>query len=164
MTAIKDLLLMGLFVFYLFNSIQAQNLLKEGTPPGNPPTNSLVFESTDAKIGIGTTLPGAKLHIIPTTSTTSVLKIDGLDYSGSTSTAVGSLESWKYDGVVYYGLYQSQTGSIAPKNYFKNNVGIDVLDPSYKLDINGIIGCSGSAATGVRINNVTNQPFVFQYL
>lgn len=151
-----------LFLFYITTSVFSQSgyLIKNKANP----VLSHIYEFGNgnlSKIGIGTVTPQAKLHVLwNAKNDTSIVRFETTTMFGR---FVGSLESWRFEGGVYYGIYQSQADTIiVPKNYLKNNLGLDVLNPSYKLDINGIIGCSGNKATGFHISN-TNQPFVFQY-
>jgi len=157
----RFLIFIGLLVFV--NPIiaqQAQRIVKDETQG-----NSNIYESgdeNDALIGIGTSIPSAKLHIqSKATSLSPTIKTDFITNEGS---VLASIESWHIDGSINYGIYQPQPldPNIIVKNYFQNNLGIGVANPKYKLDINGIIGCTGPAATGIKIDN-TNQPFVIKY-
>jgi len=159
MKAITKHFLTFLFLLTVISTVQSQDHLIKGGESGY--TNSDVVEGSDLNIGIGLTAPSAKLHISSTLNSRPLLKIDAWT-TGSNSSLFGSLECWKYAGSIYYGIYQTQYGTVAPKNYFQNYLGLGVVSPNYQLDVNGIIGCTGSNATGIRISN-TNQPFVFQY-
>ncbi|MCK9205013.1 MAG: hypothetical protein M0P58_11350 [Bacteroidales bacterium] len=150
----KIYLLLIICLFILTNQVGAQKIVKNNNGTSN------IYEYGDgsaAKIGIGLEIPTAKLHIYSNPGNQTLLKIDAV-----TTGPIGSVESWCYKNGIYYGIYQSQTGTIIPKNYLKNNLGIDVVNPMNKLDINGVIGCTGSAATGMMINN-SDQPFVINY-
>lgn len=154
----KTILILLTFSFVISTHLFAQKIVKSSSGTSN------IYEyGTDvaAKIGIGTTSPTAKLHIYSSPATQTVLKVDATT-TGVSPTAIGSLETWSLKNGIYYGFYQSQAGTTIPKNYLKNNLGIDVVNPLNKLDVNGVIGCTGTAATGMKINN-SNQPFVIRY-
>ncbi len=167
MRTIAVFFLPGIFLLVLSNYLYSQALLKEDGSSYNPCS---VFETVNGSrymIGMGVTNSNvkAKLHLLwtPVLSRPAV-KVDVLTNSNDT---IGTCENWRCDGTRYYGFFQSYKSSVIqnPKtinNYFQNNLGLNILTPSYQLDINGIIGCSGNNATGMNICNA-NQPFVFQY-
>ena len=155
-------------MFYLTNSIHSQSYLwKDNGSGGNG--HSIVYEFLDgngiSKIGIGTENPSAKFHLQATPTTSSPTA--KFDWISTGSTVLGSIEHWHFNGgTMYYGIYQPQpqpSSGTTVKNYLYSNLGIGVVDPFNKLDVNGIIGCTGADATGVKIDN-TGLPFVFQYL
>jgi hypothetical protein len=165
MKTIKIISIISLCIVCFFNDTQSQNLLKKN---GGSADTSNVYQTgvgKYAKIGIGINSPKAKLQVkYQPSGDTATVRFDGFQQSGMNTTLVGSVANWLlYDGV-YYGIYQTKglNSTYEPKNYFQNNVGIGVQVPQYKLDINGIIGCTGDAATGMRIDNL-GVPFVFQY-
>ncbi|MFZ4521090.1 MAG: hypothetical protein ACOYNC_05265 [Bacteroidales bacterium] len=162
MKNIKTYILICCCLFVVTNQIHAQVIVKHGIPD-----SSNIYEvgsNNNAKIGIGLTNPTSKLQIRGFPDSQTLFEIDAFQ-DGVSGAKFGSIESWKLLNGVYYGIFQTQIPPITEyqlKNYFKNNMGIDVLDPKNKLDVNGIIGCTGPSATGINISN-TNQPFVFQY-
>ncbi|MCK9421796.1 MAG: hypothetical protein M0Q38_04300 [Bacteroidales bacterium] len=154
----KLYLLLIICLIAVMNPANAQTIVKSSTGTSN------IYESGDnaaAKIGIGLTKPTAKLHIFSSPVNQTLLKIEAIP-AGSNTGSIGTVESWCIRNGVYYGIYQTQLSSIIPKNYFQNNVGIGVVDPKYKLDVNGVIGCTGGNATGITIAN-RDQPFEFTY-
>lgn len=171
MKIVKQIALFCLFMFHILNSVYSQNLnlVKYNTdPPGGYTMSSVIEAVTDGEtsIAIGPTVPSAKLHVRSRASgVIPVFKSDLVASQGST--VLGSVENWRMETFstenVYYGIYQSQpTSGLLIKNYINNNLGIGVVNPANKLDVDGIIGCTGAAATGIRIDNL-GQPFGFQY-
>jgi len=160
MKAIKASILLISYLLMNGNSIHAQmNMIKSDKG------NSCIYESVtgiEPTIGIGIQVPVAKLHISAFPANQTLLKSDAYDQIGSTPYTIGSVECWKKNQNVYYGIYQSSISSYSVNNYFQNNLGINVPNPTHILDVNGIIGCTGSNSTGVTIRN-GSQPFVFTY-
>ena len=161
MRTIAVFFLPGIFLLVLSNNLYSQALIKEDESSYTPCS---VFETVDglrSMIGMGVTNSNvkAKLHLLwtPVLSRPAV-KVDVLTNSNDT---IGTYENWKFDGTKYYGIFQSHKSGII-NNYLRNNLGLNILNPAYQLDINGIIGCSGNNATGMNICNA-NQPFIFQY-
>ena len=154
-----------IFISY-FPSLAQKQLLKDNG--NNTYTMSNVWESSDnqSKIGIGIINPTAKLHLSSSPNILTSLTIDALDV-GYIPNIIGSIENWKIYGTTLYGIFQTQgNNSRVIANYLKNNLGIDVLNPKNKLDVNGIIGCTGLAANGILIDNfsTSNPPFIFRYV
>ena len=90
----------------------------------------MVMDSS-RKVGIGTNAPGAKLDVNGTGMFKSISGITNVWFSYN-------------DGARDYGVYQWQSAGTAPVNYFQNNVGIGVTNPSQKLDVSGNIVASGT--------------------
>jgi hypothetical protein len=159
METITKHLLTCLFLLPVIFPIQAQNLIKSSV---SGYVSSEVVESSGLNVGIGLAEPSAKLHISSSPNLRPLFKIDATN-TGSTPSLFGSLECWKYSDTFYYGIFQSHEGTSQYfRNYLQDYLGLGVIEPKFQLDINGIIGCSGLNATGVKISN-SNQPFVFQY-
>ncbi len=113
----------------------------------NPPTSYValnkldyIYNGYDGNVGIGTTAPGAKLHIVD--STTSNLKLV-LEQSGGNALRFDSGTTWAdinvgdFDGTPTEMLRLYHDGS---KSVFMNgNVGIGTTDPTEKLHAVGDI-------------------------
>jgi hypothetical protein len=122
--------------------------------------NSVNF-NYNGSVGIGTTTPSGKLHIVSTIAGETVLRADGTNgtlfsvvddlsdslMSVNNSAGLPVLEVFADDRVVA-GQYGS--GDFVLVN---NKVGIGTSNPSYKLDVNGSLGINASTSD-------TNWPFV----
>ena len=122
--------------------------------------NSVNF-NYNGSVGIGTTTPSGKLHIVSTIAGETVLRADGTNgtlfsvvddlsdslMSVNNSAGLPVLEVFADDRIVA-GQYGS--GDFVLVN---NKVGIGTSNPSYKLDVNGSLGINASTSD-------TNWPFV----
>jgi hypothetical protein len=131
-------------------------------------SNTLVYFSATASsyvnggnLGVGTSTPSGKLHVVSTVAGATVLRTDGTNgtlfsvvddlsdslMSVNNSAGLPVLEVFADDRVVA-GQYGS--GDFVLVN---NKVGIGTSNPSYKLDVNGSLGINASTSD-------TNWPFV----
>ena len=122
--------------------------------------NSVNF-NYNGSVGIGTTAPSGKLHVVSTIASETVLRADGTNgtlfsvtddlsdslMSVNNSAGLPVLEVFADDRIVA-GQYGS--GDLVLIN---NKVGIGTTNPSFKLDVNGSLGINASTSD-------TNWPFV----
>jgi len=122
--------------------------------------NSVNF-NYNGSVGIGTTTPSGKLHVVSTIASETVLRADGTNgtlfsvvddlsdslMSVNNSAGLPVFEVFADDRIVA-GQYGS--GDFVLVN---NKVGIGTSNPSYKLDVNGSLGINASTSD-------TNWPFV----
>jgi len=129
------------------------------------PEQSVVVDST-GKVGIGTTTPGAALHVkgsaiqlqeATTDAGASFQLVRGLDgVARNMISTVGSGTSGKFDlkfGLdsstwrdIYIGTNNAANGIVLKDG---GNVGIGKTTPSQKLDVNGLIKATSVISTGV---------------
>ena len=113
-----------------------------------------LFVSSTNNVGIGTTGPGAVLHIgIATTGNQKLLQIGEPSFVETYGLV---LRGNNYDGVFkWYGLNNSveTTNPILSMNRRTGNVGIGTSDPQTKLAVSGL----GSSASGSYLRYLTDE-------
>ena len=159
------------------NILLSRNLYVEGNSSGGS-SGSVRIDSA-GNVGIGTTSPGAVLHIsrgvnnLPT-----VFRIENVDTTIETAQEVNSIEFYTNDGSAsgtgitskivqiaenpgnQYGLsiYSYNLALVEAVRISNNgNVGIGTTSPAAKLDVNGTISASGE------INSISNNARISLY-
>lgn len=117
--------------------------------------------SVAGNLGIGTTLPSGKLHVVSSVSNDTVLRADGTNgtlfsvvddlsdslMSVNNSAGLPVLEVFADDRVV---MGQYGSGDLVVRN---NKVGIGTTNPAFKLDVSGSFGINAGTNDG-------NWPFI----
>lgn len=85
----------------------------------------------DGKVGIGTTAPGAPLHLFGAGNAVDQIRISS---TGGTVSEYGFLGADASTNVMRYGYW---TGSGFGNHHFEGNVGVGTASPSYKLHVTG---------------------------
>lgn len=100
-------------------------------------TSTLHVDSTNNRVGIGTTTPDAPLHLNGAGDGVDQIKISS---TGGTLSEYGFLAADASTDVMRYGYW---TGSGFGNHHFEGNVGINDNTPSYTLDVNGTLRATG---------------------
>ena len=135
-----------------------------GDNAGGINTNAMFIDNA-GNVGIGTTAPDGQLHVKGATNKT--LKLDPTFSSGTYTTlafARNGTDKWRVfhpSDDSYLSFYNENTSSHQLTLASNSNVGIGVVSPSQKLNINGVGGSpatSGTTQNGiVRIQNTSNN-------
>jgi hypothetical protein len=131
--------------------------------------DKLVIDNS-GNVGIGTTSPGKKLHIVGDARVEGDLTVNGT--MTVVDTDVNTTEQWiiTNDGTGPAAII-NQTGAQPVIDiqddgvsafYIEDggNVGIGTTDPGYKLEVNGSISMSGSSQLRGKLSNGTNTPLI----
>ncbi|MBI2542782.1 MAG: tail fiber domain-containing protein [Candidatus Aenigmarchaeota archaeon] len=132
-----------------YNWINATNLNVSGTR--NVSINSPTFfvDTTNSRVGIGTTAPGYRLHIVDsgnsavmTTESTSATGIGGIGIRNA-----DRFWSWQVRGDISDGISLRDETAGAHRILIDSsgNVGINTTSPNAKLEVSGRIRVSGTA-------------------
>jgi hypothetical protein len=119
----------------------------------------IVLNRQGGNVGIGTTSPRVKLHVMPSGP------FDGInmgDYATTGSTWLGIRLSSLTNGYADLQVIREQNIAFGDLilNPYGGNIGIGTTTPSAKLDVNGTIQASGiiNAVGGLVIENRTSDP------
>jgi hypothetical protein len=160
--------------FALFNSNGTFQVNSGGIPNNTSGTNRISIIGSSGNVGIDTTSPRTKLHVSGLTgdddptlgSSTAPLFISNTANSYGLNVGVNNVgASWLQA--------QSNTSSTAYEmslNPLGGNVGVGQINPSYKLDVNGSLGCTSFEMGNLKmfttfgsifINGTTNGNTIF---
>jgi len=145
--------------FALFNSNGTFQVNSGGIPNNTSGTNRISIIGSSGNVGIGQTVPFAKLHITDNTSNTyAKIRLQGSNRGGIIEMYNGSsfpVSSWTTDqsGNTYFatsGAFENISTSTKLTILTAGNVGIGTTNPGSKLEVDGEIDASGG--DGYRIN------------
>ena len=142
---------------------------------------TLFIDSTDDRVGVGTTDPAAKLHVKYPTSGTLILQAETGDggsdlvikygfngygwywkYLGSGAGDNNELQLWSEgaggDDNQVYGIKQSGIATFYENVYFNDKVGIGTTTPNYTLDVDGDSRVNGTSTVVGRLGVGTAYP------
>ena len=160
--------------FALFNANGTFQMNSGGIPNDTSGTNRISIIGSSGNVGVGTTSPRTKLHVSGLTgdddptlgSSTAPLFISNTANSYGLNVGVNNVgASWLQA--------QSNTSSTAYEmslNPLGGNVGVGQINPSYKLDVNGSLGCTSFEMGNLKmfttfgsifINGTTNGNTIF---
>ncbi|MFZ2226864.1 MAG: hypothetical protein WAV64_05575, partial [Candidatus Moraniibacteriota bacterium] len=109
-------------------------------------TYPLLLNPISGNVGIGTTSPGAKLHIDGTADAGSALQIGGSANEPSLYNLKLQVDSVPSEGIKYSFIQKTNTNTYYPLTFqYNGNVGIGTTSPNYGLDI---VSNSGVAIIG----------------